>query len=120
MAVDQQQRAPTVPPHDLDAEESVLGAMLVSANAIAIVSEVLQPEDFYRRSHATIYETILRVYAEGGTVDSITLINSLQNQGQLDEVGGKAAVTRWPRRCRPWPTRTATPRSCATPAPTAT
>ena len=93
MAVDQQQqRAPTVPPHDLDAEESVLGAMLVSANAIAIVSEVLQPEDFYRRSHATIYETILRVYAEGGTVDSITLINSLQNQGQLDEVGGKAAV----------------------------
>ena len=93
MAVDQQQqRAPTVPPHDLDAEESVLGAMLVSANAIAIVSEVLQPEDFYRRSHATIYETILRVYAEGGTIDSITLINSLQNQGQLDEVGGKAAV----------------------------
>jgi replicative DNA helicase len=93
MAVDQQQqRAPTVPPHDLDAEESVLGAMLVSANAIAIVSEVLQPEDFYRRSHATIYETILRVYAEGGTVDSITLINSLQNQGQLEEVGGKAAV----------------------------
>ena len=79
MAVDQQQqRAPTVPPHDLDAEESVLGAMLVSANAIAIVSEVLQPEDFYRRSHATIYETILRVYAEGGTVDSITLINALQ------------------------------------------
>ncbi len=93
MAVDQQQqRAPTVPPHDLDAEESVLGAMLVSANAIAIVSEVLQPEDFYRRSHATIYETILRVYAEGGTVDSITLINALQNQGQLEEVGGKAAV----------------------------
>jgi replicative DNA helicase len=93
MAVDQQQqRAPTVPPHDLDAEESVLGAMLVSANAIAIVSEVLQPEDFYRRSHATIYETILRVYAEGGTVDSITLINALQNQGQLDEVGGKAAI----------------------------
>jgi replicative DNA helicase len=93
LAVDQQQQhAPTVPPHDLDAEESVLGAMLVSANAIAIVSEILRPEDFYRRSHATIYETTLRVYAEGGTVDSITLINALQNKGLLDEVGGKAAV----------------------------
>jgi replicative DNA helicase len=94
VAVDQQQQhqSPTVPPHDLDAEESVLGAMLVSENAIAIVSEMLRAEDFYRRSHATMYETILRVYAEGGTVDSITLINALQNKGQLDEVGGKAAV----------------------------
>jgi replicative DNA helicase len=91
-AVDQQQHAPTVPPHDLDAEESVLGAMLVSANAIAVASELLRPEDFYRRSHATIYETILQVYAEGGTVDTITLTNALQNRGLLDEVGGKAAV----------------------------
>jgi replicative DNA helicase len=93
VAVDQQQhQSPTVPPHDLDAEESVLGAMLVSENAIAIVSEMLRPEDFYRRSHATMYETILQLYGEGGTVDSITLINALQNRGQLDEVGGKAAV----------------------------
>jgi replicative DNA helicase len=94
VAVDQQQhhQSPTVPPHDLDAEESVLGAMLVSENAIAIVSEMLRAEDFYRRSHATMYETILQVYGEGGTVDSITLINALQNKGQLDEVGGKAAV----------------------------
>jgi replicative DNA helicase len=94
VAVDQQQQhqSPTVPPHDLDAEESVLGAMLVSENAIAIVSEMLRPEDFYRRSHATMYETILQLYGEGGTVDSITLINALQNRGQLDDVGGKAAV----------------------------
>jgi replicative DNA helicase len=94
VAVDQQQhhQSPTVPPHDLDAEESVLGAMLVSENAIAIVSEMLRAEDFYRRSHATMYETILQLYGEGGTVDSITLINALQNRGQLDEVGGKAAV----------------------------
>jgi replicative DNA helicase len=93
VAVDQHQhQSPTIPPHDLDAEESVLGAMLVSGNAIAIVSEMLRAEDFYRRSHATMYETILQVYAEGGTVDSITLINALQNKGLLDEVGGKAAV----------------------------
>ena len=92
MAVDQQQHPSTVPPHDLDAEESVLGAMLVSANAISIVSEMLRAEDFYRRSHATIYAAILQLYGDGGTVDSITLINALQNLGQLEEVGGKAAV----------------------------
>ncbi|MDX6496703.1 MAG: replicative helicase [Gaiellales bacterium] len=92
MAVDQQQHPSTVPPHDLDAEESVLGAMLVSENAISIVSEMLRAEDFYRRSHAAIYAAIIQLYGEGGTVDSITLINALQNLGQLEEVGGKAAV----------------------------
>ena len=65
MAVDQQQHPATVPPHDLDAEESVLGAMLVSANAISIVSEMLRPEDFYRRSHATIYAPILTAVRRG-------------------------------------------------------
>src|ERR1051325_4591746 len=85
-------RPAKLPPQDIDAQESVLGAMLVSANAIAIVSEVLQPEDFYRRSHATIYETILRVYAEGGTVDSITLTTAPETRGQVDGVGGRAAI----------------------------
>ena len=73
MAVDQQQHPSTVPPHELDAEESVLGAMLVSANAISIVSEMLRAEDFYRRSHATIYAAIIQLYGEGGTVDSIKI-----------------------------------------------
>jgi replicative DNA helicase len=82
----------TVPPQDLDAEESVLGAMLVSGNAVAIVSELLQPGDFYRRSHATIYQTILEMYGRGENVDSITLTNALSNRGLLDEVGGKAVV----------------------------
>ena len=83
---------PQLPPHDLDAEEHALGAMLVSDKAIATVAEVLQPEDFYRRSHATIYQAILRITAEGGAVDSITVVNALQNAGQLDDVGGKAVV----------------------------
>jgi replicative DNA helicase len=85
-------RAPTVPPQDIDAEESVLGAMLVSQNAIAIVSELLKPEDFYRGSHATIYRTILEMYGQGEVVDSITLTNGLSNRGLLDEVGGKPFV----------------------------
>ena len=66
-----------VPPQNLDAEESVLGAMLVSQNAIAIVSELLQPDDFYRRSHATIYRTILEMYGKGEVVDTITLTSAI-------------------------------------------
>jgi replicative DNA helicase len=86
------QTTPHLPPQDLDAEESVLGAMLVSPTAVAIVSEILQPDDFYRRSHATIYQTILEMYGAGETVDSITLTNALSTRGLLDQVGGRAVV----------------------------
>ena len=92
MAVQQQAPTPSLPPQDLDAEESVLGAMLVSPNAIAIVSEVLRPEDFYRGSHQRLYETMLAMYGEGETIDSITVINALQSRGLLDQVGGKPVV----------------------------
>ena len=95
MAVSEQQhevRQANLPPQDLDAEESVLGAMMVSPNAISIVAEVLGPEDFYRRSHGQIYETIRAMYAEGEAVDSITVINALQARGILEDVGGKAAI----------------------------
>jgi replicative DNA helicase len=86
------QQPPTVPPQDIDAEESVLGAMLVSQNAIAIVSEILRSDDFYRRSHATIYRTILEMYGRGDVVDTITLTSALGSRGLLDDVGGKAVV----------------------------
>ena len=91
MAVSEQQ-APHLPPQDLDAEESVLGAMLVSPTAVAVVSEVLRPDDFYRPSHAVIYQTILDMYGSGDVVDSITLTNALGTRGLLDQVGGKAIV----------------------------
>jgi replicative DNA helicase len=81
-----------LPPQDLDAEESVLGAMLVSPTAVAVVSEILRPEDFYRGSHAAIYRTIIEMYGSGETVDSITLANGLASRGLLEQAGGKAAV----------------------------
>ena len=67
MAVSEQQhevRQANLPPQDLDAEESVLGAMMVSPNAISIVAEVLGPEDFYRRAHGQIYDTIRAMSCE--------------------------------------------------------
>ena len=54
------------PPHNFDAEESVLGAMLLSRDAIAVVVEQVSAEDFYKPSHAHIYEAITSLYAPGG------------------------------------------------------
>src|SRR5437764_14951368 len=68
---EQQSQVPNLPPQDLDAEESVLGAMLLSPNAISTVAEILDPEDFYRRSHGQVYDVIRSMFAEGHAVDPI-------------------------------------------------
>src|SRR5215213_8120176 len=69
--------APIAPPQNLEAEESVLGAMLLSPGAIGAVSEVLDAGDFYRESHAKIYRAALALYAKGEPVDAITLVDEL-------------------------------------------
>jgi replicative DNA helicase len=81
-------RAP-VPPQNLDAEESVLGAMMLSPGAIDAVSEVLDAGDFYRESHAKIYRAALALFAQGEPVDATTLENQLDKQGELEAVGGR-------------------------------
>jgi replicative DNA helicase len=85
------QTAP-VPPQNLDAEESVLGAMMLSPGAIGAVSEVLSPSDFYRESHAKIYRAALQLYGRGDPVDAITLVDELEQRGQLEEVGGRVRI----------------------------
>src|SRR6266487_659815 len=85
------QTAP-VPPQNLDAEESVLGAMMLSPGAIGAVSEVLDASDFYRESHAKIYRAALALYAKGDPVDAITLVDELEERGDLDDVGGKVRI----------------------------
>jgi replicative DNA helicase len=81
-----------VPPQNLDAEESVLGAMMLSPGAIGAVSEVLDAGDFYRESHAKIYRAALALYAHGEPVDAITLADQLEERGELDDVGGRARL----------------------------
>ncbi len=85
---------PQVPPQNLDAEESVLGAMMLSTGAIAAVSEVLSGNgrEFYRESHAKIYRAALALYAKGEPVDAITLVDELDERGELEDVGGKVRV----------------------------
>jgi replicative DNA helicase len=78
-----------VPPQNLEAEESVLGSMMLSAEAIADVVEILDVEDFYRSANAKIYSTLRGLYARGEPVDIITGIEALRADGVLDEVGGQ-------------------------------
>ncbi|MGH3034032.1 MAG: replicative DNA helicase [Gaiellaceae bacterium] len=83
-----------VPPQNLDAEESVLGGMMLSPSAIAAVSEVLGGDgrEFYRESHAKMYRAALALYAKGEPVDAITLTDELDERGELEDVGGKVRV----------------------------
>jgi len=90
----QELQAPTVPPQNLDAEESVLGAMMLSPGAIAAVSEILSSDgrEFYRESHAKIYRAALALYAKGEPVDAITLVDQIDERGELEDVGGKVRI----------------------------
>jgi replicative DNA helicase len=81
-----------VPPQNLEAEESVLGAMLLSATAVGTVSELLSASDFYRDRHATIYRAMLGLWAKGEPVDAITLSDELDERGELEAVGGRAKI----------------------------
>src|SRR5437660_375578 len=84
--------APIAPPQNLEAEESVLGAMLLSPGAIGAVSEVLDASDFYRESHAKIYRAGLALYAKGEPVDAITLVDELEERSELEAVGGRVRM----------------------------
>ena len=107
------QNAP-VPPQNLDAEESVLGAMMLSPGAIGAVSEVLDAGDFYRESHAKIYRATLSLYARGEPVDAITLVDELEERGELEDVGRtRARSTSWRRSSRRRRTRRTTRGSSA-------
>ncbi|MEU1421669.1 replicative DNA helicase [Kitasatospora sp. NPDC005751] len=77
-----------VPPQDLAAEQSVLGGMLLSKDAIADVVEVLKPADYYRPAHELIHGAILDLYARGEPADPITVAGELTKRGELVRVGG--------------------------------
>ncbi|GAB3107051.1 replicative DNA helicase [Streptomyces calidiresistens] len=77
-----------LPPQDLDAEQSVLGGMLLSKDAIADVVEVIKGHDFYKPAHETIYSAVLDLYARGEPADPITVANELTKRGELSKVGG--------------------------------
>ena len=81
-----------VPPHNIEAEECVLGSMLLSKDAIAEVLELLNEEDLYRPTHRTVFRSILDLYSHGQAVDPVTVAEELRRSGQLADVGGAPFV----------------------------
>ncbi len=78
-----------IPPHNLDAEQSVLGALLLSREAVLTVSEMgLSADDFYRPAHQHVYEAMRVLLSAGEPVDAVTVADELRRNGLLDEIGG--------------------------------
>lgn len=81
-----------VPPHDLQAEESLLGAMMLSSQAIADAAGVVTASDFYKPAHGHVFDAIHTLYASGQPVDAVTVADELRRFGLLDQVGGPAVL----------------------------
>lgn len=80
------------PPHNLDAEQSVLGSLLIEPDSIHRVAKFLQPEDFYLEPHKLVYQAILDLDEAGEPVDLLTVTEYLRKKGDLDKIGGAAYV----------------------------
>src|SRR4051794_34494047 len=82
------------PPQNLEAEQSVLGAVLLSDTALPalIIDERLNPDDFYREAHGRIYQAMLDLHGHGEPVDPLTLVEHLKQAGDLENVGGAGAI----------------------------
>lgn len=81
-----------IPPHNLDAEQSVLGACMISAEAAAQAAELLTPADFHHGAHAEIFAAICQLTSQGAPVDYISVTDELQRRGSLKRVGGASAL----------------------------
>jgi replicative DNA helicase len=95
MAIDYQEGRSQlrVPPSNVDAEESVLGSAMISADAVNVVMDSLEPGDFYKPAHQLIFEAIVELFDANQAIDAITVSDALSRRGQLDRMGGIAYLT---------------------------
>ena len=77
-----------VPPHDLEAEQAVIGSMLTDHDAVISSMEVLKAEDFYREDNQTIFTAMTNLYTKGEPIDLITVKSELESMGRFEQVGG--------------------------------
>jgi len=77
-----------VPPHNLDAEQAIVGGILINNDAFTQIVDIISDEDFYKEAHALIYEGMLALYNRDDPIDVITLSQVLKEKGVLDKVGG--------------------------------
>ncbi len=81
-----------VPPYNLEAEESVLGACLLSREAVANVLEIVRADDFYKPAHTEMFNAMLELYGRGDPIDAVTLAEELRRRGTLEPLGGKSYI----------------------------
>jgi len=86
------QAAGRVPPHDLQAEESLLGALMLSAEAIAATAGMVTASDFYKPAHGHVYDAVHTLYVSGQASDSVTVADELRRAGLLEAIGGHAVL----------------------------
>jgi replicative DNA helicase len=79
-----------LPPQSLEAEQSVLGAILIDRDAVVEVAEFLRAEDFYRQAHGRIYRAILELFERREPIDIVTVAEALERESELESVGGRA------------------------------
>ena len=82
-----------LPPQSLDAEKSLLGALLMDKEAFNKIADIISPPDFYQRNHETIYEAALRLYERQEPIDLLSLSNKLSDMKELEKIGGLAYLT---------------------------
>ncbi|HEX6286005.1 MAG TPA: DnaB-like helicase N-terminal domain-containing protein, partial [Acidimicrobiia bacterium] len=82
------------PPHSREAEESVIGAMLLSEDAVNEVMDQVHPEDFYVPAHQAIFESMRELFDSSQAIDAVTVSESLRRKGELDKIGGVQYLTR--------------------------
>jgi replicative DNA helicase len=82
-----------LPPQSIEAEQAVLGSLLVSSDAITRVVDVLEPDYFYRKAHQIIYAAMLDLFDKNEPIDGLTISQYLKDQGKLDGIGGRQYIT---------------------------
>ncbi len=82
-----------LPPQSLDAEQSVLGAILIDRDVVVEVAEFLRPEDFYRQAHATVYRAIVDLFERREPIDIVTVAEVLERSDELEAIGGRAYLS---------------------------
>ncbi len=88
-----------MPPQSIEAEQSVLGAMLQEREAVVVGEDLLRPVDFYREAHAVIFNAILSLTHKGIEADILTVTEELRRMGRLDDVGGMMYINELPTHC---------------------
>lgn len=81
-----------VPPHSEEAEQSVLGSLMLDKDAITRIADIVKPEDFYRDIHGMIFEAMLELYEAREPIDVLSVANRLEEKGQIETVGGPSAL----------------------------